>query len=100
MIITLHITDQKLYNNYDFVLKIQINAERRHLHKHQQILKHILALVDFLALKFKIDHKVQQKLTLSRKEKYKKAKENFELEKKKNEKKKNSEPEKKPEKKK
>ena len=70
LIITMHLTDQKLYNNFDFVLKVQFNAERKTLPQHSILLKHLLAVVDFLALQFKLDRKLQQQVSDTRKRKY------------------------------
>ena len=46
---TLHLTDQKLYNNFDLVLKVQVNANNKCIDKHAVILKFLLQLVDFIA---------------------------------------------------
>jgi len=65
--VTLHITDQKLYNNFDFVLKAQLHAESKHLPNHGRFLQGLLHVVEFLANRYKLDFKGQQALGRSRK---------------------------------
>ena len=66
----MHITDQKLYNNFDLMLKVQILAEWKVLPHHEKIVKFIVYLTDWLATKYKVNHNVQERTLSLRKKKY------------------------------
>ena len=57
-IITLHITDQKLYNNFPLVLKAQIRADSKVVQHHAKIVKFLVYLADWLSVKYKVEHQV------------------------------------------
>ena len=54
---TLHLTDQKLYNNFDLVLKVQVDANQKCIDKHAAILKFLIKLADFIATRYKVSPK-------------------------------------------
>ena len=65
-IIALHITDQRLYSNYDFVLKGQFRLDARTDKIWPKLVKDILHIADVLS-KMKVSHKTQTE-TVKRRE--------------------------------
>ena len=53
---TLHITDQKLYNNFPLMLKASIRVNNKAIEHHAKIVKFLVYLVDFLSMKYKVAH--------------------------------------------
>ena len=60
-LITLHITDQKLYNNFDLVIKAQVHANWKALPQHASIVKFLVYLADWCSTRYKLHHIVQDK---------------------------------------
>lgn len=60
-LITVHITDQKLYNNFDLTLKAQIHANSKALPHQAKIVKFLIYLADWLSAKYKLPHTVQDR---------------------------------------
>ena len=58
-----------MYSNFEFVVKVQMVANRRSIGMHQQVIKNIIYMVDFLASKYKVSHQVQERVVATRRRK-------------------------------
>ena len=69
-ILTFHLTDQKLYNNYDYVMKAQIsigNSSKEISEQSEKLVKELLHIADFMS-KLKIPSKLNQEILNRRKD--------------------------------
>jgi hypothetical protein len=57
ILLGIHITDQRLYNNFDFVIKAQFRLGQQGGERWQKLMKDILYMADALS-KIKVSYKV------------------------------------------
>ena len=57
----MHITDQKLYNNFPLMLKVQVHANSKSVQHHARVVKFLIYLADYLSMKYKVAHQVQDR---------------------------------------
>lgn len=60
-ILAIHITDRKIYNNYDLSVKFQLSLHPSHFKDWDKIMKDLLYLCDYLS-KLRIKPKTQEEI--------------------------------------
>ena len=55
-VLTIHITDQRLYSNFPLVMKVQLSASKKSLQVHDQLFVNLVKMADHLSTKYQVPH--------------------------------------------